>query len=280
MFENNSSLLLSRIITEYKLKFVHLSSEDMVTCVKTDAAKSEMTISGAFYNYAANALRLEKNQSILLVDNANSKFYYLTIGEIAKKKLVAGFRAVEIKDDIRKREYNCFISVLKGSSNEEVAERLTELGADSIFFFRSKYSQCDISQEKIERLNKIVLSASSQSRRLKAPLVKRLVFEDVANKIQDPCARSFLMAEPSLYEGMCGAGQTASGPLEALKTESHQVINIISGPEGGFEREEAIRLLSAGGPEVSLLNLKNIVLRACFAPQAALAIIKHRCGDL
>ncbi|HPG58321.1 MAG TPA: RsmE family RNA methyltransferase, partial [Candidatus Wallbacteria bacterium] len=268
----------SRLIAEYKLKFIHLSRAELESCVSFGPAPCEAALGGSVYNYAANALRLEKNEKILLIDGSNSKYYLLAINRIEKKRVTADCRAVEIYDDIIKKEYNCFVGVLKGHANEEIVERLTELGADSIFFFRSRYSQCDIGPEKLERLYKIALSASSQSRRLKAPLIQRLSFEEAVRRLAAPGARSFLMAEPSLCGGLDFAGAPAEAAFEALRKESAGSVNIVSGPEGGFERDEASGIL--GTAAAIPVTLKNVVLRACFAPQAALAIIKYRCGDL
>lgn len=281
------SLKYSHLISDYKLKIIHQSALEMAACVCIDELSSRMTIKGGLCNYILGALRLEKKEKFLLIDSSNNIYYRVEIDEIArnKKQAIANFEIIIIENDITKKIYNCFIGVLKGTAAAETVERLTELGADSIFFFRSKYSQYDIGDEKIDRLIKIADAASSQSRRLNVPVIKRLDFKDLAAFITAADSRSFLMAEPSIYCGSDGLKEFAphgeDNDLYApFISGSCRIINIISGPEGGFERGEAEGLLKLPGSRVSILNLKNVVLRAEFAPQAALAIIKNRCGDL
>jgi RsmE family RNA methyltransferase len=280
------SLKYSRLISDYRLKIIHQSATEMAACVFIDTLCGRMTIKGGLCNYILGALRLEKKDFFLLIDSSNDICYQVEINEIArnKKQAAANFEIINIQNDIVKKTYNCFIGVLKGQSAAETVERLTGLGADSIYFFRSKYSQCDIGDEKIDRFIKIAAAASSQSRRLKVPVINRLDFKDLAAFITAPRSRSFLMIEPSLYSGDSGLKEFAPEGENELYTDAASggcdVINIISGPEGGFERSEAEGLLKLPNGRVSILNLKNVVLRAEFAPQAALAIIKNRCGDL
>ncbi len=281
------SLKYSHLISDYKLKIIHQSAAEMAACVFTDTLSTRMIIKGGLCNYILGALRLEKKERFLLIDDSNNICYQVEITEIArnKKQADADFEIVNIENDIVKKIYNCFIGVLKGTAAAETVERLTELGADSICFFRSKYSQYDIGDEKIERLVKIAAAASSQSRRLSAPVIKRFDFKELAAFITVAGSRTFLMAEPSLCFGPGGLKDPApEGGYDDLYAPfisgDCRVINIISGPEGGFERDEAGDILKLTDGRVSILNLKNVVLRAEFAPQAALAIIKNRCGDL
>lgn len=280
------SLKYSHLISDYKLKIIHQSAPEMDDCVSADALSCRMTFKGGLCNYILGALRLEKKDFFLLIDSFNNICYRVEIDEIArnKKQADANFEIINIENDVSKKIYNCFIGVLKGTAAAETVERLTELGADSIYFFRSKYSQCDIGDEKIERLIKIAAAASSQSRRLSVPVIKKLDFKDLAAFITAADSRTFLMAEPSIYFGAGGLKEAAPDGEDDLYAPfingGCSVINIISGPEGGFERGEAERLIKLQEGRVSILNLKNVVLRAEFAPQAALAIIKNRCGDL
>ncbi len=280
------SLKYSQLISDYKLKIIHQSALEMAACVSIDELSKRMIIKSGLCNYILGALRLEIKERFLLIDDSNNICYRVEIDEIArnKKQASAGFEIINIENDIRKKIYNCFIGVLKGTAAAETVERLTELGADSIFFFRSKYSQYDIGDEKIDRLIKIAAAASSQSRRLNVPVIKRLDFKDLAAFITAADSRSFLMAEPSIYCGSDGLKEFAQGEDDNLYAPfisgNCPVINIISGPEGGFERGEAEGIIKLPDGRVSILNLKNVVLRAEFAPQAALAIIKNRYGDL
>lgn len=280
------SLKYSRLISDYKIKIIHQSAREMDECISIDTVFGRLTIKGGLCNYILSVVRLKKGDFFVLVDSSNNICYRAEICEIAKnkKQAAAAFEVINVENDIIKKTYNCFVGVLKGQSAAETVERLTELGADCIYFFRSKYSQCDIGSEKIERFIKIAAAASSQSRRLSAPAIKRLDFKELAAFITAPRSLSFLMVEPSLYSGYGGLKEPApwgeSDLYISFRPGACDIINIISGPEGGFERGEAEELLKIRGGRLNIFNLKNVVLRAEFAPQAALAIIKNRCGDL
>ena len=280
MCESSHPLKYSRLISDYKLKIIHQSGDELSECAVFDAAAGEIIISGALYNYMSNALRAEEGEEFILADNSAKIYYRVRVKAINKKKFTAGFEAVEIENDIQKKIYNCFIAVLKGSAGEETVERLTELGADSVFFFRSRYSQCDISAEKIERYQKIAMAASSQSRRLRAPAVARIESGALAAMISGSSSYSVLLAEPSLGAGISGFETAGAAFYEAVRKDPAAAVNIISGPEGGFEHGEAENILRTKGARMYILSFKNMVLRAQFAPQAALAVIKNGCGDM
>lgn len=262
------------------MKIIHQSGEEIARCAVFDFASGEVVFSGALYNYMANALRVASGEEFILADNSALKYYRIRVKAAGKKKITAGFEVLEIENDIQKKEYNCFIAALKGAAGEETVERLSELGADSIFFFRSRYSQCDVSPEKIERYEKIAMAASSQSRRLSAPAVGRIEFASLLKKISAPSAYSVLLAEPSLRAGISCFKPAGAAFYEAVCKDPAAAVNIISGPEGGFEPGEAESILRTRGANVHILSFKNMVLRAQFAPQAALAVIKNGCGDM
>ncbi|OGM05903.1 MAG: hypothetical protein A2008_04495 [Candidatus Wallbacteria bacterium GWC2_49_35] len=273
-------LKYSGLISDYKLKIIHQKGEELDRCADFDCASCEVVFSGALYNYMANALRAVEGEEFVLADNSAKKYYRIRVKAAGKKKITAGFEALEIENDIQKKEYNCFIAVLKGAAGEEAVERLTELGADSIFFFRSRYSQCDLSAEKIERYEKIAMAASSQSRRLSAPAVGKIEFASLREKLAAPASYTLLLAEPSLCSGMAGFKTAGADFYEAVIKDPAAAVNIVSGPEGGFEPGEAESILRTKGANVHILSFKNMVLRAQFAPQAALAVIKNGCGDM
>ncbi len=283
---NNDSLLYSKLIPDYKYKIIHVPPG---TFKHGNHIRSDSTITGDLCNYVLNSLRLEPGDKFLLIDGTGKEYYEIYINTIArnKKNFSAQCRMVNIIDDIKRKKYNCFIGALKGTAAADTVERLTELGADSILFFRSKYSQCDISPEKIERFLKISISACSQSRRLTAPFIGKIEFSGIKNYIKDPEAASFLMTEPSLYPALASNNENqfietfnGRGIYDEMQNGAFTTVNIISGPEGGFAFNEAAELAETRNNGLQILNLKNSVLRAEFAPQAALAIIKNRCGDL
>lgn len=282
MCDSSGPLKHSTLISDYKLKIIHIGGGELSGCAAGfEAGAGAVAISGALYNYLANALRASEGDRFLLADNLSKKHYFMKIAARGKKKLAAEFKEVAIERDIRGREYNCYIGSLKGAAGEEAVERLTELGADAIYFFRSRFSQFETGPDRLERYRKIAMAASSQSRRLLAPEVGVVDRAGLEARLSSPSSYAVLLAEPSLADGMPG-GFTPVSPAfyGAVKSEPSAPVNVVSGPEGGFDRAEAAAILKAGGGRAFVMKLKGAVLRAQFAPQAALAIIMNGCGDM
>ena len=62
-----------------------------------------------------------------------------------------------------------------------------------------------------------------------------------------------------------------------LETDSINSVNVIIGPEGGFEKEEIEKLQGMGARSVSI---GNRILRAETAALALLSILQYEKGDL
>jgi len=280
---NNASrvpLLYSALLADCARKIIHAGSEDISGFFPgEDFFVAE--IGGELYNRIANVLRYKHGDSFIFIEYSTNLIYEAVLTEIKKKKLTAGFSRVEVADDISRHETSVFMAVLKGKKNEDAVERLTETGASKIFYFNSDRAISHIDDEKIIRFQKIAESASSQCRRLAPPIIASIKFEDIFALAEKTQALCFPLLEPSAADASAGADEAAnriSGWFSSLKNDFTKNIFLISGPEGGFSEKESLAL-KGGGPGFMPFTLRGTVLRAEFAPAAALAIIKYESGD-
>jgi|GEM_PF-3678954 len=271
----------SELLADYKKKIIHCTSCEFDDCVRLISEKS-IELHGALYNYIANAIKSAPGEKIIIIEYSKRLIYLVEVETVSKKLIRASYHNISLVYDMRLRKYSCYVSMMKAGKNEEALERLTEIGADEICFFRSSRSIGAFGEAKLERLQKIAVSASSQARRISAPIVKISDFSSVIEKIESCDASFFFLAEPSLR--LMNDSSIIKSAMEGLK-QTERAISIVSGPEGGFSREEIERMSvcfdrkNKVGLSAFYFCMRGAVLRAELAPQVALGIIKYNCGD-
>ncbi|MDR1572700.1 MAG: 16S rRNA (uracil(1498)-N(3))-methyltransferase [Clostridiales Family XIII bacterium] len=160
-----------------------------------------------------------------------------------------------------------FQGLPKGAKMDEIIRKSTELGVACILpvaCVRSIATGEAVSAHKLARWRKISAEAAKQCRRSLAPEVRpALSFEAALAEM-----RGFeVMLFPYENEGERSLKSCLRGL--AKKPES---VALIIGPEGGFSREEAEALVSAGAASVSL---GRTILRTETAGPAAVAMILY-----
>jgi 16S rRNA (uracil1498-N3)-methyltransferase len=138
-------------------------------------------------------------------------------------------------------------SLLKNSHDELVLQKGTELGVSEFYPFYSERTIIDLDQKgkqkRLERFNKIVMEAASQSRRDIIPSVNPILpFSSILN----------LNATKKLfaYEDVAMEGERLDIAIKDLKL--HDSVLGVIGPEGGFSVKEAQLASSKGFTYVSL----------------------------
>lgn len=156
----------------------------------------------------------------------------------------------------------------KGDKLETVVQKVTELGAKSIWPLESArcVSRPDgkAAEKKTARLQKIALEAAKQSGRGAIP------------KILQPTTLKAAL-ETAARQGdilFCYEGGTES--LKTAIRSAGDKLFVFIGPEGGFAQEEAELAESLGA---RLLTLGPRILRTETAPLAALSAIFYERGD-
>lgn len=157
----------------------------------------------------------------------------------------------------------------KGAKNDEVVERLAELGVTELTVFSSKRSVVRWDDKKEERLNErwatIAGSAAKQSKNPHAMRTRGVVgFDSVLEAVSKETLPIVLWEEAGL-------------PLRTALVHDARRICLIVGPEGGFERDEAEALADAGA---QLVSLGSRIFRTENAAVFAGAAVMYHYGTL
>jgi 16S rRNA (uracil1498-N3)-methyltransferase len=201
-------------------------------------------LKGGDFKHCKNVLRLrEKDQVYLVIDE---KEY---IGRIESFGDDTVFCAV-VEESKYKREaglkINLYQCLPKASKMELIVQKNTELGVSTITPVVSHRTVVKLSDKKrelkkVDRWNKIAMEAAKQSMRNIVPLVKEIVsFKEM---ISDMKENGGIIIVP--YENEDNLG------LNDIDIQK-KIVNVVIGPEGGFEAYEIEELKNAGAEIVTL----------------------------
>lgn len=139
-----------------------------------------------------------------------------------------------------------FFSILKGDKNDLILQKCTEIGVTDFYPMNTLRSIPDISgkeEKKLERWSKIIEAASKQSR---SKLIPTIHYPINIGHIGGHISANELSILPYELEDQVSIKEAL------LNYKKGQDINIIIGPEGGFEPIEVISLAKVGAVPVSL----------------------------
>jgi 16S rRNA (uracil1498-N3)-methyltransferase len=146
---------------------------------------------------------------------------------------------------------------------EWMVEKCTELGIHSIGFFHSRYSERK--EIKLNRLEKIAISALKQSKNLFLPEIKAMISikEIIPLPMNKDSSNQFLFAH---------IAEPADQPLfKILHKNIHS--NILIGPEGDFSNEESDSLIKSNWQPFSLGKAILRTETACIAATHSVHLI-------
>ena len=218
------------------------------------------------YNHLRNALRIKVKEKVLISINSVTLSYdYLC--EVVK--INSDDIVLNILEKCSTNEIDITINLYQGlpkfDKMEYIIEKSVELGVSTIV--PVAMSNCVVrlddkkAQGKIDRWNKISLSAATQSKRGIIPNVANVIsFDDMLKNIGQS-ENAYL-----LYEN---ASRETIVELEQLSKISNS-INIIVGPEGGFTDSEIKKVKNSN---IKLLTLGKRILRTETAAIALLSFI-------
>lgn len=166
-----------------------------------------------------------------------------------------------------------YAGLAKGERTDLVVQKCTELGAADITLFRCE--RCVVrldpkkgADKKLERWQRIAEEAAKQSGRGIIPRVRYLDrYEDMLEEASASDLKLFL------YE----TGDRISMSAAIRQAEDCRSASVITGPEGGFEPEEAA-LARARGFAVCAMGPR--ILRCETAPLIPLTAILYESGNL
>ncbi len=190
--------------------------------------------------HAIRVLRLKSGDEIDIVNGIGGYFRAVIVNADSRHC------EVEIKSflpDLQKRDYRLHIAIAPTKNIDRFewfVEKATEIGIDEITPLVTRFSERKVI--KPERLDKIIVSASKQSKKALFPVLNPLCsFEEFLSNYQ---ARDKFIAhcydgEKELLQHVC-------------KKQSDAIVLI--GPEGDFSEEEVKKSMAEGYIPVSLGN--------------------------
>jgi 16S rRNA (uracil1498-N3)-methyltransferase len=216
------------------------------------------TLSENESKHCIRVLRQTIGNNIVLIDGIGNWYDAEIIADNPKKCIV---KILSIKPEANKREFNLHIAIAPTKNidrTEWFIEKATEIGIDEITMLGCK--NAERKNVKLERLNKIAVSAIKQS--LKASLPK---LNDLCNVKEFVDLTADFKGKK--YIAHCIDNETKIH-LNNLYTKGEDVIVLI-GPEGDFTSEEVKLALNNGFKEISLgnnrLRTETAALYSCTA---------------
>jgi len=219
-------------------------------------------IAGEEARHLTRVLRVEPGQRYEISDNRE---VYLAEIEIARKESVV-FRTLEkLPAAPPSARIELYAALIKFDRFEWIVEKATELGVTEIVPVEATRSDRGLGKaagKRVERWRRIALEASQQSRRAVLP------------EIAEPISLNDVIARTASYRYALDENPGAATLLNALPAvrTAQDTVAILTGPEGGWTKEERASFAAAGWAPVSLGPL---VLRAETAVIAALAVISQ-----
>ena len=219
---------------------------------------SEVIFLESDVHHILHVLRMNKGDKIELIYSKK-----LFLGEIDSINPLHVKVVEQLPSDVElASDVNIIFALSKGDKNDFVIQKATELGANKITFVSTK--RCVVKTDekdfakRLVRYEKIAKEAAEQCHRLVVPSIS------YKSSLKD-----LELADINLVAFEKEAGDTSNSFENIRKNKS---INIVIGPEGGFEDSE-IDLLKSLGYQV--VSLGKRILRCETAATYALSVISY-----
>ncbi|GJM32923.1 MAG: ribosomal RNA small subunit methyltransferase E [Saprospiraceae bacterium] len=206
--------------------------------------------------HCAQVLRKRPGDNIHLIDGVGG-FYRAVLDEVHRKKCTA--RILEQLPNNQARDFKVHLAIAPTKNMariEWLLEKITEIGIDEISLVICRHSER--TKVRLDRLEKILLSATKQSLKARLPVIHPLFsFKDFFEKLDIG------------KDGKKYIGYIDENVNEGIKDNylPGKDVCILIGPEGGFSREEVDLAMKHGFQAVSLgksrLRTETAGLVAC-----------------
>lgn len=237
---------------------------------------SQGIILGDDVKHIYKVLRLSEGEEVVL-NNCEGTEYLGKISSISKSEVVVDIiEKLDINNESRIK-IHLFQGLPKGQKMDLIVQKGTELG---IFeFIPTITSRVDVKLKgefkKLDRLNRIALEASKQSKRSIIPKVREVInFDKAINELKnmDLIVIPYENAEDFGIKSLMRKLNEDNVNLNDIKE-----IGIVIGPEGGFEEEEINELKDNGA---HIVTLGKRILRTETAGFTATALLQYELSDL
>ena len=197
----------------------YLSNIELYYTLPKNVSENRIIIEGEEYSHIIKVMRHAVNDE-LFITSGIGKIYSGRINKINKNKLELTIANTLSYENKLKNVFFCISKLKNNDRFEFILEKCTELGITNYLVFESERT---ISKSnKIERWNKIILSAMKQSLNSFLPKIDTLNFNDIF----------------SLPGIKIGLEQSSAKNFSDLKLNSDIQYYFIFGPEGGLSEKE------------------------------------------
>lgn len=238
--------------------------------------EAEGRILGDDVKHIYKVLRLSEGEEVVL-NNCEGIEYLGKIASITKSEVIVNIiKKLNINNE-SKIKVHLFQGLPKGQKMDLIVQKGTELGI--VEFIPTLTARVDVKLKgefkKLDRLNRIALEASKQSKRSIIPQVKEVIeFKEALDRLKemDLVLVPYENAEDFGIKSLIRKLEKENADLSNIKN-----VGILIGPEGGFEEEEIDTLKRQGA---HIVTLGNRILRTETAGFTATALIQYELGDL
>ncbi|WP_294157127.1 RsmE family RNA methyltransferase [uncultured Clostridium sp.] len=239
-------------------------------------SENQGIIVGDDVKHIYKVLRLNEGEEVVL-NNCQGVEYLGKINSINKSEVIVDIIEkldINNESDIK---IHLFQGLPKGQKMDLIVQKGTELGINEFIPIITDRVDVKLKGEfkKLDRLNRIALEASKQSKRSIIPKVKEVInFDEVMSELK---AMDLVLVP---YENAENFGiKTLMRKLREEKTDLSFInnIGIVIGPEGGFEEDEITALSNQGA---YIITLGKRILRTETAGFTATALIQYELSDL
>jgi 16S rRNA (uracil1498-N3)-methyltransferase len=214
-------------------------------------------------NYLGNVLRLSAGDSVLVFNGRDGEWRASISGRKRPDSLTIGTRT---RPQDRLPDLAYVFAPLKHARLDYMVQKAVEMGASRLEPVLTRFTQ--VARVNGERMRANVIEAAEQC--------GILSLASVADPV--PLERFLAGRDPQRLLVFCDEAAEVADSMEALGTAAvAKGVDVLIGPEGGFDEEE--RALLSRQPQTLRLALGPRILRADTAAVAALALVQAALGD-
>lgn len=238
--------------------------------------EAEGKILGDDVKHIYKVLRLAEGEEVVL-NNCEGVEYLGEIKTITKSEVIVNIiKKLDINNESNVKVH-LFQGLPKGQKMDLIVQKGTELGV--VDFIPTITARVDVKLKgefkKLDRLNRIALEASKQSKRSIVPHVKEVIdFDEAIRQLKemDLVIIPYENAEDFGIKSLINHLKNQNKDLNNIKN-----VGVLIGPEGGFEEDEINSLTEQG---FYIVTLGNRILRTETAGFTATTLIQYELGDL
>lgn len=210
-----------------------------------DEQNSSLIFKGSAHRHLGKVLRKKKGDELTATDG-NLNIYKCIIENITSEKIFC--KIISKSYDLNEPEQNVTICVsqLRNQDRFEIAvEKSVELGVKNIIPVITEHTvaKTPFNKFRLERLRKIIISATEQSQRCYLPEIQNSVsFDELMKQAKGKKIAMYEFAEPK---------------AKLFSYNSKETLYLFIGPEGGFSDRE-VDIMKSEGWELKSLGQRKV----------------------